>query len=156
MPSHVGEHLPGPLPVHGIPRLPVHVEDRLDRLRPLDVELAADVHLLVLEVDKLRGDPRGLRAVHPPAHLGDCRRDLHVLVLVVAPVRTQDQHAAHETREVVHLMHRVISVVLGDVLGPFLFAVEHQLVDHRAHRLFPHVVPTLHRLGPAPLHPHLE
>ena len=37
-------------------------------------------------------------------------------------------------------MHGVISVVLGDVLGPFLFAVEHQLVDHRAHRLFPHVM----------------
>ena len=56
-----------------------------------------------------------------------------LVVLVVAPVRTQDQHPAHKTREVVHLMHRVISVVLGDVLRPCFLAVEHQFVDHRAH-----------------------
>ena len=55
-----------------------------------------------------------------------------------------------------HLVHRVVRVELRDVLGASLFAVEHQLVDHRAHRFLPHVVPPLHRLGPTALDPNLQ
>mmetsp|Transcript_30090 Transcript_30090/g.84792 ORF Transcript_30090/g.84792 Transcript_30090/m.84792 type:complete len:410 (+) Transcript_30090:206-1435(+) len=150
-------HLVGPLPVHRVPRVVVHVVDRLRRLRAQEVVrgVVRDGDARVgLEGDVLGGEPQLAQLVELVAGPRDLRGELLPLRVDLGlrqRPRAQDEHAAHETREVVHPVLPVVVLHLGHH-GQAVVRLDDELLDHLLHRALPEVLEAvLHLPGLQPL-----